>query len=168
MLLVYYLITTFMEEIIMSKFSDAMQAITQGVYVIGVDDGEKKNLMTAAWITQISSLPEILLAVGSSHYTAKMIEKCGHFAVSVLSPSQVEIADYCGKHSARLTDKPAKVPHTFTAQGDPIVEGAAAYLDCKVNKVILTDDHVLFCAAVVDAKKPGDEVLIYDEGTYFG
>lgn len=68
---------------------DYMNAITQGVYVIGAKNGEKKNLMTAAWLTQISSRPnQILVAVSAGHYTAEMLQNNAHFTISVLAKGQ--------------------------------------------------------------------------------
>ena len=63
----------------------AMNGITHGVYVIGVHTQEKDNLMTAAWLCQISSSPAMLaVAVSKGHLTAELIEKAGCFTVSVL------------------------------------------------------------------------------------
>lgn len=152
----------------MAKFSDAMRTVTQGVYVLGVDDGEKKNLMTAAWLTQISSKPSLLVAVGSTHYTAEMIRRCGHFAVSVMAAGQTQTADHCGKRSGRRTDKLEAVDVSLSSKGDPLVNGAAAHLECEVTQIIDTHDHVLFCADVVAAEKYSDDVLIYDEQVFFG
>lgn len=152
----------------MSKLSEIMLSITQGVYVIGVDDGSKKNLMTAAWLTQISSKPALLVAVGDKHYTAEMIERCGHFAVSVMSADQTAVADYCGKRSGKNADKLAAVDVSFGWNGDPLVNGAAAHLECRVTQIIKTHDHVLFCADVIDGEKYSENVLVYDEKVYFG
>ena len=152
----------------MSKMNDAMQTITQGVYIVGVDDGEKKNLMTAAWVTQISDKPSILLAVGSTHYTASMIRKAGHFALSVVAPGQEDVANKCGKATGRTSDKTANMDLRYTDKGDPLVNGAAAHMECEVFNIIDTPDHVLFCADVKKAEKFSDDVMIYVEKVFFG
>ena len=152
----------------MSTMNDAMQTITQGVYLIGVDDGEMKNLMTAAWVTQISSSPAILVAVGSTHYTAQMIRKAKHFSLSVLTPEQMEAADRCGKVSGRKENKLEGLPPlTFSEKGDPLLCGAAAHMDCQVFDIVETPDHILFCADVIRAEKFSDDVLIYREKDFF-
>ena len=38
----------------------AMNTITHGVYVLGVHTEEKDDLMTAAWLCQVSSSPAVL------------------------------------------------------------------------------------------------------------
>ena len=43
-----------------------MDALTQGVYLVGVSADGICNFMTAAWVTQISS-KAILVAIGKSH-----------------------------------------------------------------------------------------------------
>ena len=88
---------------------DYMNAITQGVYVIGAKNGEKKNLMTAAWLTQISSRPnQILVAVSAGHYTAEMLQNNAHFTISVLAKGQEEVAKACGFVSGRNAEKTAQ------------------------------------------------------------
>ena len=72
---------------------NAMSAITHGVYVLGVHTPEKDNLMTAAWLCQVSSAPPTLaVAVSSKHLTTQLISQAGGFAVSVLSEEQRETA----------------------------------------------------------------------------
>ncbi len=151
----------------MSNLNDAMQAITQGVYLVGVDDGQMKNLMTAAWVTQISAKPSILVAVGSTHYTATMIRKAKHFSLSVMTNEQMDIADRCGKVSGTKQDKTAGLDLDYSKDGDPLVRGSAAYMECEVFDVIDTPDHVLFCADVKKAEKFSDDVLIYREHDFF-
>lgn len=151
----------------MSNLSDAMKAITQGVYILGVNDGQKSNLMTAAWLTQISGSPALLVAVGSTHCTADMIERCGHFTVSVLGAHQASVADYCGKRSGWNTNKLEGVKCTFTDRGDPLVAGAAAHFECALTKVIPAGDHVLFAADVKAAKRFSEDLLIYRAADYF-
>ena len=57
---------------------NAMSAITHGVYVLGVHTPEKDNLMTAAWLCQVSGAPPTLaVAVSSKHLTTQLISHAG-------------------------------------------------------------------------------------------
>lgn len=144
----------------------AMGALTHGVYLLGVHTPEKDNLMTAAWLCQLSAKPATLaVAVASAHLTAALIEKAGSFAVSVLTPSQKALATRCGTVSGRDADKLAGVPTHPSALGHPIADGSAAALECRVTKTVALDDHVVFIAEVVAGEKQSDEVLRFQHGT---
>ena len=133
-----------------------MSAITQGVYVIGAESGnEKKNLMTAAWVTQVSSRPnQILAAVSAGHYTADLLQE--------------DEAKICGFKSGRNADKTALTVCRYKWRELPEIEGAAAVLYCEVKKIIKEGDHVLFIGEVLSGETGDKKPLIYDAKYYFG
>lgn len=145
-----------------------MNAITQGVYVIGSKLGDKKNLMTAAWLTQISSRPnQILVVVASSHYTAEILQKEPLFSISVLAKGQEEEAVACGRISGRKTDKTKQEFCGEDADGLPYIKDAAAYLCCEVKAVFQAGDHHLFAAEVLSGETCGREPMRYDADKFF-
>lgn len=128
-----------------------MDALTQGVYLVGTSAGGVRNLMTAAWVTQISS-NALLVAVGRSHYTAELIRQSGHFSLNVLSEAQRETAVFCGSVSGRDSDKLAGLPLTFSSEGDPLLDSAIAQFSCRVIHTAEVLDHVLFCGEIMDSR----------------
>ncbi|MEY8522259.1 flavin reductase family protein [Lachnospiraceae bacterium 38-10] len=147
-----------------------MSVITQGVYVIGAEDGNGgKNLMTAAWVTQVSSRPnQVLAAVSAGHYTASLLEENPFFTLSVLGEGQEDVAKICGFKSGRNTDKTQLTACSCKWRELPEIEGAAAVLYCEVKKVIKEGDHVLFIGEVLSGETGGKKPLIYDAKYYFG
>lgn len=143
-----------------------MDMLTQGVYLIGSSSGGIKNLMTAAWVTQISA-KALMVAVGETHFTADLIRQSGHFSVSVLSAGQKDIALQCGTRSGRRADKLAGLQLEMTPQGDPLLSDAAAHFSCRVIHSVKVLDHVLFCAEIEDARLLSGEPLRYREEEYF-
>ena len=144
-----------------------MDAISQGVYVIGVIDQEKVNFMTAAWITQISGNPnKVLLAIGKTHYTAEMIHNAGKFSINVLRKNQKSLAKQCGFVSGRNKDKSENVDYEVR-NGVPIIKDTAAYLECRATREIEEGDHILFIANVIDGEQFEEEHLIYKAKEYF-
>lgn len=147
-----------------------MNKLVQGVYVIGTRNREeKKNLMTAAWVTQVSSRPnQILVAVSAAHYTADLMLEEPRFVLSILGEGQEDVAKICGFQSGRRTDKTAQAACVYNWEELPEIEGAAAVLYCEVKKVIKEGDHILFLAQVFDGKTGDKESLVYDAQYYFG
>lgn len=152
----------------MDEIGRAMNLITLGVYVIGVKTPEKSNLMTAAWLTQVSSDPQTLLvAIGKTHYTADLIGTAGCFTVSILTGQQHKIAKNCGFASGRNADKLAKVQFGYSKSGIPVVDGAAAHLECQVTQWYEVEDHVLFIGKVVDAAVYSASTMTYQYDDFF-
>jgi hypothetical protein len=61
------------------------QRLTQGVYVVGVAHGEKRNAFTAAWVMQVSYDPLLLALSINSNHSAYWLRKEGRsFSVNVL------------------------------------------------------------------------------------
>lgn len=146
----------------------AMNTITHGVYVLGVHTEEKDDLMTAAWLCQVSSSPAVLaVAVSAGHLTAELIPKAGRFTVSVLGSGQREEALACGRVSGRKADKTKLVETVYTEDGIPMVAGAAARLECRVLDANGATNHLLFLAEVERASYDSDEVLIYHKKDFF-
>jgi len=77
----------------MSTISKCMNSLSQGVYVIGSKKDETYNLMTAAWVTQVSANPnQLAVAIGASHLTAGLVREQEKFSLSVLAEGQEQAA----------------------------------------------------------------------------
>lgn len=150
------------------KIKDAMNTLTHGVYVLGVHTPEQDNLMTAAWLCQVSGSPAMLAAaVSAGHLTADLIERAGTFTVSVLGENQREEALACGRVSGRKADKTKLVETDYTESGIPVVKGACAHLECRVADVNRATNHTLFIAEVIDASCVSDQTLLYRHKDFF-
>lgn len=146
----------------------AVSTITHGVYVLGVHTEEKDNLMTAAWLCQVSSSPAVLaVAVSAGHLTAELIPKAGRFTVSVLGSGQREAALACGRVSGRTADKTKKVNTEYTENGIPMIAGAAARMECRVLEVNKAADHLVILAEIERAEYTSDHVLLYHKKDFF-
>lgn len=146
--------------------SASTEALTHGVYLVGVDAGGVRNLMTAAWVTQISSRA-LLVAIGKTHYTAELIGRAGHFSLSVLTEAHREIAKRCGTVSGRDKDKLLDIPLRNSADGDPVLETAAAFFSCRVIQSTEVIDHVLFCGEILDSVRREGTPMQYHPGDFF-
>ena len=146
----------------------AMNTMTHGVYVIGTHADGKYNLMTAAWLSQVSGRPPMLMAaVSKSHYTAELLKASSRFSVSVLTKDQRETALKCGSVSGRKKDKLAEVDVEFTEEGLPFIKGAASCIICEVTSVTESSDHCIFIAEAVSGQVFSGEALLYREKDFF-
>lgn len=152
----------------MQNLNEAIEILTHGVYVIGVHTPEKDNLMTAAWLCQVSGKPPMIaVAVSASHLTAELIVQAGGFSVSVLKSEQREIALRNGTVSGRKKDKLANTLVHAAGNGHPVIDGAAAFLECCVTESVYVGDHVIFIAEVIAGERFSDDVMIYQKKKFF-
>jgi len=138
----------------------ATDFLTHGVYLIGSSNGEMKNLMTAAWVAQVTG-NTVMVAVGKRHYTADVIRNSGHFSVSVLGQEHRELAAFCGKNSGRNVDKTVGMALKESQNGDPILDSAIASFSCQVVHMVDDLDHAIFFGKIVDSDAVGGTPLQY-------
>lgn len=145
---------------------DLFRALTNGVYVIGVEHEGRTNAFTAAWLTQVSFDPLLLaLSVNPEHASYSMLRESGQFAVSVLRRGQIEAARHFGCSSGRTTDKLAGIGWRPARNGCPVLLDAAAWLECRVTEGMRAGDHELVLAQVTGGElvDPAADPLGYRE-----
>lgn len=152
----------------MKELLNCMDAIPQGVFLVGTRMGEGHNLMTAAFVTQVSFNPaSIAVSVAKPHYTADLIREQGVFSLSVLAEDQYQAAKDCGFQSGRKADKVSRVSCHWE-QDLPVLDGAAAWLLCKVRQTVDFEDHYLFLAEITAGERSDKTPMIYRSQDFFG
>jgi len=123
-----------------------------GLYVVGSRHGERRNLMTLNWATQLSFEPK-LVGVGVEHgaLTHTLIAAGGVFSLCIVDREDRAIV--------RKFVKPVEEDADGTLNGFAVVEGrtgapilaqSVAWLDCEVRQAVETGGHTLFVGEVVD------------------
>lgn len=141
-----------------------------GLYVIGSRSGDRRNAMTANWVTQVSSDPKILaLSVELAALTHELISDGGCFSVNIVDREDRAIV--------RKFTKPVEVDldlHTLNGfgfhdgiTGAPVLDQAVAWIDCRLTSSVEVGTHTLFLGEIVDAgfQKPEDTPVLRMEDT---
>ena len=137
-----------------------MWAMPSGLYVIGSAAGDRLNLMTCNWCTQVASTPKLVAAsVEHEAVTHALIQDGKAFSVSIIDREDRAIV--------RKFTKPVEVdaeaktlngfPYVVRTTGAPILAQAVAWLDCRVAQAVDVGTHTLFVGEVVDAGFSKDE-----------
>ena len=145
---------------------DLFRRLTNGVYVVGVADGARRNAFTAAWITQVSFEPLLIaLSVNPDHASYPLLNASKVFTVSILGAHQFEVARHFGTQSGHDVDKLAGQPWTPTTAGIPWLSDAVAYLECQIEVEHAAGDHRIVLARVTGGEllSPDATVLGYRE-----
>jgi len=146
------------------------KAISHGVYIITTRTKEKINGMTAAWVSQVSLQPLMLMvSIAPARHTHRLIKESGYFAINTLSEDQKDIAKHFGFKSGRKVDKFELISYFDAPKGSPVLNDAIAYFECEVANMFEAGDHTLFVGRVTTAKmlKEDKKPLIFRWDDYF-
>jgi len=153
-----------------SDFRRAMGCFATGVTVITVDQNGEVHGMTANAFCSVSLDPTlILVCVDHRARTHAHLHSRKRFGVNVLAADQQAVSEYY----ARSTEKPqhaedAGARFDRTAHGTPVLHGALAYLECRLQRAEKAGDHTIFIAEVEDVVVREGEPLLYFRGKYRG
>ena len=145
-------------------------ALVHGVYVVTTRLGDVVNGMTAAWVSQVSLKPLlVMVSIAPSRYSHDLIKQSGIFAVNVLDRDQADLGKRFGFKSGRQVDKFAGLEWTTGATGAPILPQAYACLELKLKETFPAGDHTLFVGEVVAAKvlHPQAQPLVFKKSDFF-
>jgi flavin reductase (DIM6/NTAB) family NADH-FMN oxidoreductase RutF len=138
---------------------EVFRRLTNGVYVVGVAYGQRRDAFTAAWVTQVSFDPLLLaLSINPTHASYPILVEAGAFGLSVLGSGQLELARHFGTQSGRTVDKLVGQRWEASAGGSPVLSDAIAQFDCRVVSRFPAGDHELVLGRVT-----GGRVLAPDQ-----
>lgn len=135
----------------MIKNAEAVcKLITQGVYVISVNNGQQQNAFTAAWVMQVSFDPLLIcFSINPDHHSYKLLQQGGCCCISVLDKKQFAEAGHFGRSTGK--DKMVDYQWLKTETGAPALADSLAYFDCQVDHFSDAGDHKIVVCKVMDA-----------------
>jgi flavin reductase len=151
-------------------FRNTIGSFATGVTVITTRGEEHAYGMTANAFSSVSLDPPLVLVCtiarseGSEHIRRNQV-----FAVNILGVDQEPLSRYfASKERPRGRDAFAEVAHTIAASGSPILDGALAYLDCRLHAEHAAGDHDIFIGEVLELGSADGtgEPLIFHGGQY--
>ncbi len=116
----------------------------------------RRNVMTAAWVMAIDYDPARLVAViAADTLTRKLVDESGEFVVNVPTVKLLDAVYAIGQVSGEETDKfdeHALVTSPASIVRAPLLEGCAAWLECRViPEPEIREKYDLYVADVVAA-----------------
>ena len=138
-----------------------------GLYVLGSRHGDRRNLMTASWVSQVSLEPTLVgVGVERTAVTHALIEAGGVFALSLVARAErASVRHFVKPVAAEEIDLDDVGSGTIrgtavrtATSGAPVLVVAAAFVDCVVRDALPTGSHTWFVGDVVDSGfGPGGE-----------
>jgi flavin reductase (DIM6/NTAB) family NADH-FMN oxidoreductase RutF len=141
-----------------------MARVPAGVVVISARTENGYRGLTASSLASISVDPPMVL-VGLEHEAATRaaVAEAKAFNVSVLTRSQEFIADRFAGRAPAIDPRWEGVPHHLGANGIPLIDGCAAWLECRLVEIHSAGDHDICLGEVTAATAgSGDPLILWD------
>jgi flavin reductase (DIM6/NTAB) family NADH-FMN oxidoreductase RutF len=148
-------------------FRDVMGRFATGVTVVTATSPDGPVGMTANAVCSLSLDPLLLLVCFDNvARTLPVVRATGRFGVNVLRADQEELAKLFASKTPE-SEKFAGVPHTVH-DGIPVIEGALAWVGCRLERLIPGGDHTIGIGAVEAAEAGQGKPLLWFRGSYRG
>jgi flavin reductase (DIM6/NTAB) family NADH-FMN oxidoreductase RutF len=141
-----------------------MARVPAGVVVISARTEAGYRGLTASSLVSISADPPMVL-VGLDHEAATRaaVSESKAFNVSVLTRSQEFIADRFAGRAPAIDPRWEGVAHRLGINGIPLVDGCAAWLECRLVEIHPAGDHDICLGEVTAATAgSGDPLILWD------
>jgi flavin reductase (DIM6/NTAB) family NADH-FMN oxidoreductase RutF len=152
-----------------AKFREAIGCFATGVTIVTVDlDGEVHG-MTANAFASVSLDPLLLLVcVDRRARTHAHLHAKKRFGINILAEDQRRISEYYGLPESihGRAEEEAGARFDRTRHGTPVLRGALAYLECKLQSTQEAGDHTIFIAEVEEVVVRPGEPLLFFRGKY--
>src|SRR6266487_7191491 len=152
-----------------AEFRKAMGCFGTGVTIITVDLEGEVHGMTANAFASVSLDPMlVLVCVDHSTRTHAHLHAKKRFGINVLCEDQRGISDYYARpeRTHEHAEDEAGAHFDRTRHGTPMLNGALAYLECRLQTSQEAGDHTIFIAEVEDVVLREGDPLLFFRGTY--
>jgi flavin reductase len=150
-----------------AEFRQAMGCFATGVTIITVDVGGEIHGMTANAFASVSLAPPlVLVCVDHAAHTHAHLHTRKRFGTNILAADQRAISEYYARPLDRQIAEHAGARFERTAHGTPVLQGALAYLECRLQSAHEAGDHTIFIAEVEDVVIRDGQPLLYFRSRY--
>jgi len=145
----------------------AAGSFPSGVTALSIRVPEGVGAMTIASFASVAMQP-VLVAVMISDQSGFIprIEKAGAFAVNVLAEEQADVSIRFADDSREVITPELPVPARDGVTGSPLIEGALAHIECRLEAVHRAGDHGIVVGRVVHAQSREGTPLVYWRSAY--
>ena len=152
-----------------AEFRRALRQFATGVTLATTATAGEWHGATANAVISVSLEPPLVLlsiTLGSRMDTA--LRRGDNYALSILAAGQAPVARYFADSTQPHNRGAfARFPHRTAQTGAPLLDGALAHIDCRIEAVYPGGDHLLYLGRVVYLQTNGDgDPLLYLRGEF--
>jgi flavin reductase (DIM6/NTAB) family NADH-FMN oxidoreductase RutF len=145
-------------------YREALRKFASGITIVTVAHGNELHGMTASSFAAASlSPPLVLVCLERSSRTRSLVLEASSFAANILGDHQESIARSFSESGPKPFQELRHRPGKF---GAPLLEGAIAWIECSVWRVIETGDHDVIVGEVQACDSQPGLPLVYFNRSY--
>ena len=146
------------------RMRDVLARVAAAVVSVSTRDGDEYRGLTASSFVPIAAEPPMVLVVlQHESATRQVIAETGGFNVSALTRSHEFIADRMAGRAPALDPRWSSLPHRLGNNGIPLVEGAIAWLECRLVQTHRAGDQDMCVGAIETATAgSGNPLIVWD------
>ncbi len=130
--------------------ANALGRVASGLYIVTTGTGGEATGFLGSWVMQAGfEPPAVTVAVHRDRAVLSALRETGHFCVSILSPSSMNLLGHFAKGFKPGEDAFEGLDIALAASGVPYLTAAHAHLSCKIIGESEWSDHVVLCGQVV-------------------
>jgi flavin reductase (DIM6/NTAB) family NADH-FMN oxidoreductase RutF len=136
-------------------YCEVFNRLDREVWLITARAGDRQSGLIATYVSRASlvpTLPRITIGLAKHHFTHELIEASNAFCMHLIDERHIDWVWHFGIPSGRELDKLRGLPTHLSVSGSPILAGALAWLDCRVEARMDTGDRTVFLAEVLEAR----------------
>jgi flavin reductase (DIM6/NTAB) family NADH-FMN oxidoreductase RutF len=157
--------TTFLMPADQEQFRRAMGCFATGVTIITVDYEGAVQGMTANAFASVSLDPMlVLVCVDQKARTHAHLHARKRFGINVLAENQGAISEHYADPDRTEPWEGARFDRT--KDGTPVLHGALAYFECRLQNAQDAGDHTIFIAEVEEIVVRSGQPLLFFQGDY--
>lgn len=155
-----------------NPISDALKLIPYGFYAVTSRDGDDRNVMVLNWFSQVSFEPQhVVIGLQNTSYTMGLVKKSRRFVLNIFNKADADVIKAFTKSREKNPEKFSNANYSAgPVTGVPVLDEAAAYLECEVVEMVDTGSgHSVVVAKVVGGGvkrevKAGEALTLADLG----
>ena len=149
-------------------FRQVAGSFASGVTVITTGSHGSFHGMTASAFTSLSIEPTlVLVCVDKNAQTFDALHAAGRFNVNILAADQEHLSRTFASKDSPHAHGLAGIDYKLGQFGLPLLEGALAFLECRVKEEFEGGDHIIFVGEVENAGVGEvEDPLVYFRGRY--
>ncbi|WP_085025916.1 flavin reductase family protein [Ensifer aridi] len=146
----------------------ALRALGGGVSIVTAGEGETRTGATVTSATALSiEPPRMFVSLNRSSSTWPVVERYGHFCINVVRQDHETLANqFAGRGGLTGPERYRGAAWTRLLSGAPVLEDAAAVIDCEVEEAIIRYSHSIVIGRVIGIRIGNGGSLIYRDGRY--
>lgn len=132
----------------------ALAALTTGIYVLTVAEGELHHGMSSSWVSQVSGEPPLFsAAVDNQHFSRVIIERTRCFGMNVVGKRGKVLEDYFYSSQSKRTNNLSSLEYQLSPKLKvPWLRLAMLAIEARVVNSIVAGDHTIFVAEPTEVR----------------